>query len=75
MMKSPDTAWTFLVYSIDGLVGIVRPRPEKMRCVIVICKWLSRRPKVSGEHVERLIGRLIHFFVLKRAFLAILRSM
>ena len=63
-----------LGFIIDGKNQRIHPRPEKRDKVIAALRWLSTRPKVSGKAIERIVGHCIHFFMLKREFLSIFRS-
>ena len=64
-----------LGYRIDGIAGTVQPIPAKLAKVSIAFEWLSRRPKVSGRMVEKLIGHAVHFMLVRRELLAIFRSL
>ncbi|CAK9091846.1 Putative surface protein bspA-like (TvBspA-like-625) [Durusdinium trenchii] len=60
-----------LGYMIDGAVGQVTPIPERLHRVQLAFKWLSRRPRVTGRAVQRLLGHAVHFMMLRRELLSI----
>lgn len=43
--------------------------------VIAAFKWLSKRPRTTGRAVEKFIRRAIHFMMLRRELLAVMRSL
>ena len=49
-----------LGYRIDGETGVVQPIPNKLAKVRRAFAWLSRRAKITGKLVERLIGHSVH---------------
>lgn len=63
-----------LGFIINGSKRKIFPVPEKRDKVIQCLIWLSRRPRVSGRVVERIIGHCVHFFMLRREMLSIFRS-
>lgn len=63
-----------LGFVIDGKNCRVHPLPEKRDRAIAALRWLAGRPKVDGRCLERIIGHCIHFFMLRREFLSIFRS-
>ena len=63
-----------LGFIINGSKRKIFPVPEKRDKVIQCLIWLSRRPRVSGRVVERIIGHCVHFFTLHREMLSIFRS-
>ena len=63
-----------LGFMIDGERCRVTPVPEKCDKVILALKWLSARPTVSGRVIERIVGHCVHFFMLRREFLSVFRS-
>ncbi|CAK9009883.1 Ankyrin-1 [Durusdinium trenchii] len=64
-----------LGYMIDGSVGQVTPIPDRLHRVQLAFKWLSRRPRVTGKAVQRLLGHAVHFMMLKRELLSIPRHL
>eukprot|EP00438_Fugacium_kawagutii_P013651 Skav213124 [mRNA] locus=scaffold107:139529:142876:+ [translate_table: standard] len=64
-----------LGFVIDGEKGMIHPSSEKRDKLIAVLRWMSRRPKVSGRSVERVLGHCVHFFMLRRELLSIFRSM
>ena len=64
-----------LGFLVDGARGIVAPVPERLQKVRLALLWLSRRPKVSGKQVERLLGHCIHLMLLRRELLSIFRNL
>ena len=56
-----------LGFMIDGKRCRVTPVPEKRDRV-------SARPTVSGRVIERIVGHCVHFFMLRREFLSVFRS-
>ena len=69
-----DTAQSLGFY-IDGARGVISPIPERLDKVVKSFAWLSRRPRVSGRMVERLVGHAVHFCMLRRELLSIFRSL
>lgn len=63
-----------LGFTIDGKSGRVLPIADRVAKVIAAFKWLARRPRVTGRVVEKLIGRAVHFMLLRREMLSIFRS-
>lgn len=63
-----------LGFIIDGVRGRIHPVPEKRDKIISALRWLAQRPRVSGHALERIIGRCIHLFMLRREFLSLFRS-
>lgn len=64
-----------LGFRIDGVNGIVLPIPEKVGKVISAFRWLSKRPRTTGKDVEKLIGHAVHFIMLRREMLSVLRAL
>lgn len=64
-----------LGFYIDGVGGVVQPIPARLQMVIKAFSWLSRRPRVKGRAVEKLIGHAVHFCMLRRDLLSIFRSL
>lgn len=64
-----------LGYSIDGESGTVRPAPDRLHMVQMACKWLSRRPRVTGLSIQKLLGHAVHFMLLRRELLSIPRRL
>ncbi|CAE7380279.1 gag-pol [Symbiodinium natans] len=63
-----------LGFVIDGEKGEVHPiaaRRDKVRLGLL---WLSKRPKVTGRAIERIVGHCVHLFMLRRDLLSIFRS-
>ena len=63
-----------LGFYIDGHQGKVYPKPAKAQKVRQALLWLSRRPRVSGRHIERVVGHCIHFCMLRRELLSVFRA-
>ncbi|CAE7391323.1 ANK1 [Symbiodinium sp. CCMP2592] len=53
-----------LGFFVDGVKGVVTPKPDKVGKVVAAFRWLSRRPRVPGKAVEKLIGHAVHFMML-----------
>ena len=66
---------TSLGYHIDGKSGIVQPVPHKLAKVQFAFSWLSRRPRVTGKLVQKLIGHAIHFMLVRRELLSLFRNL
>ena len=49
------TSAASLGFFVDGVKGTVSPIPQKVGLVVAAFKWLSRRPRVSGKSVEKLL--------------------
>ena len=64
-----------LGFMVDGVRGLVKPVPEKVGRVIAAFTWLSRRPRVNGRSVEKLLGHAVHFMLLRRELLSCMRSL
>ena len=64
-----------LGFLIDGKTGRVSPVPDRLYRVQLAFRWLSRRPRVSGRAVQRLLGHAVHFMMLKRSLLSIPRRL
>ena len=64
-----------LGFVIDGQAGRVSPVPARLMRVQLAFKWLSRRPRISGKGVQRLLGHAVHFMMLKRCLLSIPRRL
>ena len=73
--EEPSLQTDSLGYSIDGEVGVVRPKKEKMQKTVLVRRYLCKRPLVSGRCIERFIGHLVHCFLVHRAFLSLLRPL
>ena len=43
--------------------------------MIAAFRWLSRRPRVNGRAIEKLIGHAVHFMLLRREMLSCMRSL
>ena len=43
--------------------------------MIAAFRWLSRRPRITGKAVEKLLGHAVHFMMLKRELLSCFRSL
>ena len=63
-----------LGFFIDGRVGRVYPKPNKLQKVRKVLNWLAQRPRVSGKMLERIIGHCIHFCMLRRELLSVFRA-
>ena len=63
-----------LGFTIDGVQGKVRPKPNKRERARKVLLWLSTQPKVNGRMLERIIGHCIHFFMVRRELLSIFRA-
>ena len=64
-----------LGYFIDGEGGVVLGAPVKIGKVTCVLESLSRRPRVSGKQVERILGHAIHLPLVRRELLACIRSL
>eukprot|EP00973_Karenia_brevis_P049466 6862914-Karenia_brevis.AAC.1 len=60
-----------LGFMIDTLSGEYRCTPERMWKIRQAFKWLSRRPRVTGREVERLVGHATFMFLVSRGLLSI----
>jgi hypothetical protein len=74
-VSAPALHATSLGYVIDGSVGVVRPRPERLAKVVRACQWLTRRPRIYGWQLERLLGHVVHIVMIQRSYLSILRAL
>ena len=63
-----------LGFFLDGKLGRVYPRPNKLKKVQVVLDWLATSPRVSGRMIERAIGHCIHFSMLRRELLSVFRA-
>ena len=63
-----------LGFMVDGRVGEVVPVPDRLHMVQQAFLWMSRRPRVNGKAVQRLLGAA-HFLMLKRDLLSIFRGL
>lgn len=63
-----------LGFLIDGSAGVVTPIPEKLQKVRGAFRWLSRRPRVNGKSIEKLVGHATHFMLLRRELLRIFHA-
>lgn len=63
-----------LGFVIDGKAGVVCPVPERLDRLIKVFRWLSRRPRVSGKALERVLGHATHLCMLRRELLSMFRS-
>lgn len=73
-MDAQNTAQS-LGFFIDGLNGVICPIPERLDKIRKVFSWMSRRPRVSGRAVERLIGHAVHICLLRRELLSIFRTL
>ena len=64
-----------LGYCIDGVAGTVRPVADPLHTVQLAFKWLSRRPRVTGLAIQKLLGHAVHFMLLRRELLSIPRRL
>lgn len=64
-----------LGYRIDGERGTVQPLPDKLRKVQLCLRWLSRRPKISGKAIEKILGHVVHFTLIRRELLSLFRNL
>ena len=64
-----------LGFYIDGKNGVVTPIPERLDKVVRCFIWLSKRPRVSGKAVEKLLGHCTHFCMLRRELLSMFRTL
>ena len=64
-----------LGFLIDGEKGIISPIPERLDKVLAAFRWLARRPKISGQALERLMGHTIHLCLLRRELLSVFRAL
>ena len=72
-----DATSTFqsLGFFIDGIAGVVTPVPERLDKVRKCFNWLSRRPRVNGKAIEKLLGHCTHLCMLRRELLAMFGTM
>ena len=63
-----------LSFLIDGSAGVVTPIPDKLQKVRGAFSWLSRRPRVNGKAIEKLVGHATHFMLLRRELLCIFHA-
>lgn len=70
-----STAQRSLGFLIDGKAGRVTPVPARLHRVQLAFQWLSRRPRVRGKSVQRLLGHAVHFLMLKRELLSVFRHL
>ena len=63
-----------LGFLIDGSAGVVTPIPDKLQKVRGAFSWLSRRPRVNGKAIEKLVGHATHFMLLRRELLCIFHA-
>ena len=73
-MAAVDVAQS-LGFLIDGRRGIVTPLPQRLERVILCFKWLSRRPRVSAKTAQKLLGHAVHFMMLRRDIVSVLRGL
>ena len=66
---------TSLGYHIDGETGIIQPVPHKLSKVQFAFRWLSKRPRVTGKLVQKLIGHAVHFMMVRRELLSLFRNL
>ena len=71
----PELRCNSLGYEIDGESGVVSPSRDKAAKLSAAFAWLSRRPRVSGQQVEKLIGHAVHVLLLRRELLSMFRSL
>ena len=64
-----------LGFLIDGKTGVITPVPERLSKICKVFAWMSRRPRVTGRAVERLVGHAIHICLLRRELLSIFRNL
>ena len=64
-----------LGFMVDGEVGRVTPVPDRLMRVELAFRWLARRPRVTGKAVERLLGHAVHFMMLRRELLSLMRNL
>lgn len=64
-----------LGFQVDGKTGIVLPIPKKLGLVIAAFRFLSKRPRIIGKGVEKLVGHAVHFMLLRRELLCCMRNL
>lgn len=64
-----------LGFVIDGESGRVFPVPDRLQKVKLALGWLSKRPRVNGRAVQRILGHVVHLLMLKRPLLSIPRRL
>ena len=64
-----------LGFEVDGRAGVVRPMKDKLMKVIATFHWLTRRPRLRGRAVEKVIGHATHFMLLRRDLLSVFRHL
>eukprot|EP00971_Amphidinium_carterae_P313473 6229608-Amphidinium_carterae.1 len=65
---------TVLGYEIDGRLGVIRPKKEKLAAVIAAWVWLSTGPIVRGKTLEKILGHSMPFLLLCRPLLSCLSA-
>ena len=63
----------FLGGLVEGRRGMVTPTPKRRHKIQQACRWLARRPRVTGEKLERIIGHIVFVLMTSRPALSILR--
>ena len=61
-------------FYLDGKVGRIYPKPNKLQKVRQVLLWLASQPRVSGKMIERIVGHCIHFCMLRGELLSIFRA-
>lgn len=64
-----------LGFLIDGEAGRVTPIPDRIEKIRLALGWLSKRPRVSGHSIQKILGHVVHFCMLKRPLLSIPRRL
>ena len=64
-----------LGYHVDVRRGIVSPTPDRLQRVVLCFQWLSRRPRVTARTVQKLLGHAVHFMLLRRELLSVMRGL
>ena len=64
-----------LGFLIDGEAGRVTPIPDRIEKIRLALGWLSKRPRVSGHSIQKILGHVVHFCMLKQPLLSIPRRL
>ena len=59
--------------SVDGISGRVCPTHKRRWRLCLALRWAGRRPRVTGQEIERLIGQVVFVVLANRFMLSILR--
>ena len=59
---------------VDGEAGTVRPTPERLHKVVEALRYVSRRPRLTGKELERLVSHATFIMLLNRPLLSVFSS-